>query len=218
MEKEKRGVAVVELFTSEGCSSCPPADAVLRAVADRADVYALSFHVDYWNDLGWADPWSTEAFTERQQRYARALGGGVFTPEMIVNGARGFLGSDETRAESAIDDALARPAEVSLSLHVEESRGAWRVRYEATPAPPGATLAIALVDRSHASDVVRGENAGRTLVHANVVRAFRSAPLSERGEETIAMPDAASDGREVIAFVESPSMEILGAARAYPGI
>src|SRR5689334_14081460 len=99
--------ALVELFTSEGCSSCPPADRVLARLAAEARasgrrIFPLSFHVDYWNGLGWRDPWSTRTFTERQRNYARALGWRTYTPQMVINGAEHFVGSDERHARESI--------------------------------------------------------------------------------------------------------------------
>ena len=217
------GVAVVELFTSEGCSSCPPADDVLRSIVDESEssgrpVYALSLQVDYWNELGWADPYSAAAFTDRQRRYARALGaGGVFTPQMIVNGKDSFTGSDEEHARRAIEEALSRPAPVTLSLHVAGTAGAVQVRYDASPAPPGTTLTVALVDRLRTSDVTRGENAGRTMRHKNVVRALDTAPLASSGARAFALPPEGAGGggdREVIGFVQDAAMDVLGAALA----
>src|SRR6476620_3102500 len=113
----KNGFAVVELFTSEGCSSCPPADAVLaRLAADTRDrglaVYPLAFHVDYWDRLGWRDPHSAKAYTDRQYAYAAALGaaGQVYTPQMVVNGTAAFAGSNAREADRQVAAALVRPA------------------------------------------------------------------------------------------------------------
>src|SRR5438105_352574 len=107
------GPLVLELFTSQGCSSCPPADKLLTHLATSAvdrPVAPLSFHVDYWNDLGWADPYSLPAWTERQRQYARALGdSSVYTPELVVGGAAGFVGSNSGAILRAINDAP-RPA------------------------------------------------------------------------------------------------------------
>src|SRR5215471_1797760 len=121
--RAESGFAVVELFTSEGCSSCPPADAVLRDLSG-ADLYPLSFHVDYWNELGWVDPFSAVWATERQRTYARALGErGVYTPEMIVNGRDAFVGSDRAHAARSIDKALAKSTSLEVFLRAQPSKG-----------------------------------------------------------------------------------------------
>lgn len=213
------GVAVGELFTSEGCSSCPPADAVLARVdAERAGegVFLLAFHVDYWNELGWPDPFSAEAFTDRQRAYARRFGEhGVYTPELVVGGTEGFVGSDEARARGAIDAELARPARARVELHTEADAGRVRVAFSIAGSPPGATLAVALVDRERQVDVPRGENAGRHLVHVNVVRAFRVVPAESKGAVDLDPPPDRDGPEAVVAYVqERETLAVLGAARA----
>lgn len=214
-----RPFAFVELFTSEGCSSCPPADQVLAEVARRsgADVYALSFHVDYWDDLGWPDPFSAPENTRRQRSYARALGGGTYTPEMIVNGAEGFVGGDRARALRTIDAALARPARVAIALSVERRGDVVTAHYRTAGAPAAAEVAVAWVERSREVDVRRGENAGRRLRHANVVRAWSSLALGGDGAgvQALRVPAGASaGGAEVVAWVQDPTMRVLAATRA----
>jgi hypothetical protein len=216
-----RSFALVELFTSEGCSSCPPADTVLaelseRARASGAPVYALSFHVDYWNDLGWPDPFSQGLFTQRQQAYARALGGGTYTPEMIVNGADGFVGGDGARARRTVDAALATPASVALTLSARREGGIVTASYSVVGAPAGSAVLVAWAERERAVDVRRGENAGRRLLHVKVVRALTSAPLgaTSSGAQTLHLPGGViTAGAEVVAWVQSPSLRVLAAAR-----
>lgn len=207
--------ALVELFTSEGCSSCPPADAVLAELAaDRAHVYALSFHVDYWNDLGWPDPFSAPAHTARQRDYARALGGGVYTPEMVVNGAEGFVGSDRAHARRSVAAALARPAAATLTLAVDRAGAAFTARVAATGAPDDAEVFVAWVERSREVDVRRGENAGRHLRHVHVVRSLSRAPLTA-GAVTLRAPSNLRGESEVVAWLQSPSTHrVLAATRA----
>ena len=121
-DEAKESFAVVELFTSEGCSSCPPPDALLAEILEDARkdgrrVFCLSFHVDYWNRLGWTDPYSAPAFSRRQQSYAQAFKNDqVYTPQMIVNGTEEFVGSDRHRSRAAIDAALKRPERVQINL------------------------------------------------------------------------------------------------------
>ena len=191
------GVAVVELFTSEGCSSCPPANAVLEDLsrAHGPSLFALGFHVDYWNELGWHDRFSTSEATARQRRYASALGAsGVYTPQLVVGGTEAFVGSDRAHAEAAVVRALAQPATVRLSLHPRAGEGdVLLVDYEAEGAPPGAVLDVAVVERAATTEVRSGENAGKTLRHVAVVRAFASQPVAGQGTVTVRLP--ASLGR-----------------------
>ena len=197
-----QGFAVVELFTSEGCSSCPPADKLLAELAHKPGVYALEFHVDYWNSLGWRDPYSAAAYSNRQRDY----GDDVYTPQMVVNGTNVFVGSNRQRAEAAITSALATAPRVSLTARLEANR----LNYRETGAPEGARLCVAVVDAHRTTKVLRGENAGSTLDHARVVRGFVSEKLA--GQGSIALP-AAVNGGSVVAFIQDAKTNaILGAA------
>jgi hypothetical protein len=208
-----KSVAVVELFTSEGCSSCPAADElfgeiVKEARAKRQPVYCLSFHVDYWNNLGWHDPYSDAAFSRRQQEYARVLkSDGVYTPQMIFNGSAECVGSDRRRTRERIDNALKQPADVTLKLSQEETKvaDAVVVSYEVSKPPRGSVLSIALVEAELVSKVSRGENHGRTLRHENVVRAFQTIRLGETDDGTVRFKvpaDLVRKNTSVIAYVQ----------------
>ncbi|MFC3500167.1 DUF1223 domain-containing protein [Micromonospora krabiensis] len=207
------GFAVVELFTSQGCSSCPPAEEVLSEIERDArthgrPVYALGFHVDYWDYLGWPDPFGDGAYSARQEAYARAFGSGrLYTPQMIVNGAVEFIGSDRRRAADVIASALAGPAGTPVTLSVEAADGGRRVvvEYQAGRLPEPATLNLAVVERDLATDVAAGENAGRTLRQDNVVRAFTSTALAaERGRVELAAPrDLDVRRAAVVGYVQS---------------
>ena len=168
---------LVELFTSEGCSSCPPADALLSRLGRTqpvrgADIIALEEHVDYWDRLGWKDPFSSEAATARQSEYGEAFGGRqVYTPQMIVDGRAEFVGSSDAAALRAIRAASQAPkpgiqlswdAGDSLAIHVEPLANA--------PAGDGAQLFLVVAENMLHSDVKHGENAGRALEHNGVVR------------------------------------------------
>ncbi|MBM0235215.1 DUF1223 domain-containing protein [Micromonospora sp. STR1_7] len=179
------GFAVVEMFTSQGCSSCPPAEELLTEIESDArtrgqPVFALGFHVDYWDDLGWPDPFADAAYTARQEAYARAFGSGrLYTPQMIVNGTAEFVGSDRRRAADAIASALTATAATPLGLSVRDFDGERRVVVDvrAERTPQRAVVNVAVVERGLRSEVARGENAGRTLRQDNVVRAFTSVAL-----------------------------------------
>jgi hypothetical protein len=214
-------IALVELFTSQGCSSCPPADDNARAIADRARsegrrVYVLSFHVDYWNDLGWTDPFSDAAHSTRQRRYASTLGGGrVYTPQLVVNGREELLGSDREGASAAVERALdERPAlGVAASLKRRGERELL-VAWELSSAPQDASLNFALVQGARDVSVTRGENRGRTLSHANVVRVFETEPIAApRGKRAVSMPEGVRpDAASVVVFAQSrQTLRVLGA-------
>ena len=219
------GFAVVELFTSEGCSSCPPADRLLADLASEAEreghpVFTLSFHVDYWNHLGWADPFSQASFTERQRRYADILGGGVYTPEMVVNGSQGFVGSQSGTARAAVRNGLTRAADCQVRIDSvsADPKGNLSVTYAAKGCGTGALLNLALVEKDLSVPVGRGENGGRTLKHHNVVRAFRTIRLDAQatGNSRLSPPADAPSGKVgVIAYVQdAESFAIKGAAHA----
>ena len=163
---------VLELFTSEGCSSCPPADALLGRLAQRHDLLPLAFHIDYWDSLGWKDPFSAKFATARQSAYGHMLDVMVYTPQMVVDGARDAIGSDEAAVGLAIEAEEARP-KVTLAVSRDE-RGALKV---AIPAGDGASAPSsvyeALFDVTHVTPVGRGENSGRTLTEFNIVREWR---------------------------------------------
>ncbi|MEU8331722.1 DUF1223 domain-containing protein [Micromonospora sp. NPDC048839] len=214
------GFAVVEMFTSQGCSSCPPAEEVLteieRDARDRGQpVFALGFHVDYWDDLGWPDRFADAAYTARQEAYARAYGTGrLYTPQMVVNGTVEFVGSDRRRAAGAIASALASSATTAVTLRAEDLGGRVAVDYQSAPPPEGAVLHVAIVERGLDSEIARGENAGRTLRQDNVVRAFTSVDLrAERGRVEVATPpDLDPRAAAVVGYVQEDGHRgVLGA-------
>ncbi|MEV4123071.1 DUF1223 domain-containing protein [Micromonospora sp. NPDC049645] len=215
------GYAVVEMFTSQGCNSCPPAEELLSEIERDArergqNVFALGFHVDYWDDLGWPDQFADAAYTARQEAYARAFGtGGLYTPQMVVNGTVEFVGSDRRRAAGAIMSAMAARATTPLALSVA-NLGTDRVTldYRTERAPERAVLNVAIVERGLDSEIARGENAGRTLRQDNVVRAFRSVELrAEPGQVELATPaDLDPRSASVVGYVqESGNRAVLGA-------
>src|SRR5271163_3752386 len=176
-----RTPVLIELFTSEGCSSCPPADALLERLdrsqpARDADLIVLSEHVDYWNDIGWRDPYSSHEYSERQSAYASHFGlSSIYTPQMVVDGHFEFVGSDERRASQVIKEA-AKASKVRVSISSGSSDGeATTVHVEAGPLPSSistqsAGVFLAIADNSDESQVSGGENAGRKLQHVAVLR------------------------------------------------
>ena len=218
--------AVIELFTSEGCSSCPPADDLLAEIAAEARqkgqrIFPLAFHVDYWNDLGWPDPFSDRTYSPRQHEYAQVFDPSrVYTPQMVVNGADAFVGSDRDRAHRSIRAALSRPSPVALALKaVPVGSDTLAVSYAVSGAPTDAVLNVALVERGLVTRVLRGENAGRTLRHENVVRVFRTVSLdSATGTLRLPIPPAVvRQNSSLVGYVQTPeNMAVLGAAEAPP--
>jgi hypothetical protein len=215
------GFAVVELFTSQGCSSCPPADDLLAEVAAGArasgkPVYALSFHVDYWNRLGWKDPYSRAAFSRRQTNYVSSISGSdVFTPQVFVNGRGGFVGSDREKMRLAIDEALHKPSREQLTVRNDSVlRDTLFLSFAGTLAGSGYSLAFAVVERKVRTSVTRGENKGRTLTHANVVRVFDVVPLRNRtGRAAVALHALRpGPGFSLIAFVQQKGSRLVLAA------
>jgi len=179
-----RTPVLIELFTSEGCSSCPPADALLEKLdrsqpVNGAELIVLSEHVDYWNDIGWKDPYSSHEYSERQTAYAAHFGrSGIYTPQMVVDGHAELVGSDERGAIEAVKNET-RFVKVPLSLsgvHFENNSEV-SMHVEAGPLEPSvgarsANLYLAIADESDVSQVSRGENAGRTLKHVAVLRSL----------------------------------------------
>jgi hypothetical protein len=213
---EAPGFAVVELFTSEGCSSCPPAEAVLHAVGDESGVIALAFHVDYWNG-SWADRFSSDAVTKRQRGYALALGSGLYTPEMVVNGTTQFVGSKRDVADARIEGALATPARTVLTLQAtRDSQAKVTVAWKSAPPLPGTELVVALTERDLVVTPTSGELGGETLHHDHVVRAFSvSDGSSGAGVVHLAHPDSVRPAKsQLVAFLqESGQRTIVGATR-----
>ena len=207
---------LVELFTSEGCSSCPPADRLLAQLAAAqpvpgALVVPLALHVDYWDRLGWKDPFSSAAFTARQGDYAARFGsaGRVYTPQMVVDGRTEFVGNDEGAARRAIEAAAKGPK--AFARLVPGADGNLRVTIAGATA--GATVVLAVTEDPPASDVTRGENAGKKLAHVAVARELRvvgAVDARGRFDANASLP-AGKTARRVFAFAqEQATGRVLG--------
>lgn len=206
---------VVELYTSQGCNSCPPADAFLTELAARDDVLALSMHVDYWNYIGWHDPFSRPEVTERQRGYVKALGlRVVYTPQMVIDGRHDVVGTDRGAVEKAIGEAASR-RHLAVAL-AGDARAGFRVSLPQTTLEEPATVWLVLYDRAHETPVKRGENAGRTIRNSNVVRAI--VPIGRWSGEATAMvidvTPAQTAGRDACAVIvqHGETGPVLGAA------
>ena len=225
-EPLKPGI-LVELFTSEGCSSCPPADALLRKLDSQpvipgTEIVVLGEHVDYWDGPGWHDRFSSHDYTDRQEEYARKFHtSGPYTPQMVVDGSREFVGNDGHQLQAALTQAASRSkAAVGISIESEDG-DQLTIKIAAGALPSGskrADLYVALADNADETQVGGGENSGRSLQHVAVARSLRKvAKLGPEGIEkelTIRLPksEKATDMR-VIAFIQEPDYgAMLGSA------
>ena len=219
------GPVLVELFTSEGCSSCPPADALLARIArEDPDAIVLSEHVTYWNQLGWRDPYSLDASTARQTDYAARLHlEGPYTPQMVVGGQEEFVGSDRGRLVRSLAAAHAdtRPA-LTLERQAGSPPSTLLLKVHLQKALPGADLIAVLVENEGHQQVARGENGGRTLHHVSIARSFqelgRSGPDgSFEGEAKFTLPAGASAaGFHAVVFAQAGRGGRVLAAAATP--
>lgn len=199
---------VVELFTSQGCSSCPPADAYLNELTRNKDVLTLAFHVTYWNDLGWADPFSLEASTQRQRRYAARLGEGPYTPQIVVDGVSGMVGSNRRQVAAAIEKAK-KQAITSAPISLAREDGRLSI---AVGAGQGmGELFLVGYDREHTTHVGRGENGGRSLTESSAVRSLRS--IGKWNGSALAIHEAVPEGENAAVLLQSGDGSILGVAR-----
>ncbi len=202
--QERASPVVVELFTSQGCSSCPPADAYLGELAKRSDVLALGFHVDYWDYIGWKDPYASHLATERQRKYSHSFSlSYIYTPQIVVNGVMQAVGSDRSDVETLIKKESARSS-VRPSFALErQSDGSLVVRVGAGDARKPATVWLACFDRQQTTKVLRGENGGSTLTNYRVVRDFESLGLWKGTALDLPVPPA-----EVAEFINKPNRGI----------
>lgn len=219
VSKQAKTNVIVELFTSEGCSSCPPADAVLdelektQSIANTT-IIALGEHVDYWNYLGWADPFSSATYSERQQNYARALNADTYTPQMVIDGQIEFVGSNSSRAQSAIAKAAQTPkANVTITRLKPDTFKITATDIPRTTPNNKLDIIVALTESNLSSQVARGENAGRKLQHRTVVRQLLIAGEAPTAEAKLNFdPKWKSENLRVVAFLqERMSRRILGA-------
>jgi hypothetical protein len=204
---------VVELFTSQGCSSCPPANAYLNELSKgRRDVLALAFHVTYWDRLGWKDPFSLQAATDRQAVYGRRFGDGSYTPEIVVDGSAGMVGSNRGEVGPAIDNAK-RNGLTSAAVNV--TRNGEQVSIEIGAGNGSGRVLLIGFDHEHITAIGRGENGGRTLTEANVVRSFR--PVGQWSGTALRLNERFPEGQDAAVVIEGSDGRIVGAARLVTG-
>ncbi|MHA3789166.1 DUF1223 domain-containing protein [Flavobacterium hauense] len=218
----KKGIAVLELFTSEGCSSCPPADALMGRIQSEykdREVYVLAYHVDYWDSQGWKDIFSNTDYTRRQYDYAKWLNAEpIYTPQVVINGKSGYIGSQESIVRSSMAKELSKPSTAEIVLKATQKNDALTVSYVVNGASKSSLLRLAVVQKTAQSNVKRGENSGRLLYHYQIVRRFNSTILTAtgKGSTEIKLPkDFNTKDFEVIGFVQDTNTGvILGADKA----
>ena len=196
--------AVLELFTSQGCSSCPPADALLGRLAARPDVITLAWHVDYWNGLGWIDRFATPFATARQRAYAAALRQDVFTPALVVDGTSMVIGSDEM----AIAAAIATSARMPVACSLERAGGGLTAN---VTAPAGTTGLLAFYDPVRVSAIGAGENDGRHLREFHIVRQSMVLDGKAMAAPRLALPPPGA-GQGAVLLIQAEDLRVLGAA------
>lgn len=192
--------AVVELFTSEGCSSCPPAEAYVGELAQRPDVLALSFHVDYWDDLGWRDRFGVPEATPRQRGYAKVLNlSSVYTPQVVIDGQEDFVGSDRRR----IDQSLGHPR-AGIPVKITLRDGVVHIDLAAMAGISASDVLLVAYQHHAISAIGRGENSGRTLTEYNIVRTVRHLGnyTGEAGEYAAAVESLPKDATHVAVLVQ----------------
>lgn len=212
--------ALVELFTSEGCSSCPPADALLAQIQqEQPNAIVLSEHVDYWNYIGWTDPYSSAAASARQQEYSRRFNlNSVYTPQMVIDGRYELVGTDKRTAYADIARASATPKlKISLTQpRVDGNQISFHLTTAATDAP--ATVYAVLAQNKGSQQVNRGENGGRTLLHVSIARTLKRVATLDSGksfdsEVTLALPQGqAAVDMHVVAFLQQDAGAVTGIA------
>ncbi len=203
---------VVELFTSQGCSSCPPADSILGELAEDEDVIALAYHVDYWDYLGWKDEFGSAANTKRQRSYARAMGErSIYTPQLVVGGQEHVVGSRGMKVAKTIQKHARQDMPVTVRL--QRQGNAVAIRAEGSGNLPNMVVQVATYLPEATVSVRRGENAGRTLTYHNVVRSF--APVGRwSGQGTYTASASLPNDLPVVVLIQARNGgAILGAAQ-----
>lgn len=185
IKSSKKGFVVLELFTSQGCSSCPPADEILNeyALLDQAEIIPLAYHVDYWNYLGWKDPFSNKECTDRQKAYAKLLQTNLYTPQLVINGEREFVGSSRLEIANAIKKELKYTANRSTFIDLNQidciDNRMLKIKYT-TSLKENCNVILILVQKKGFSEIKRGENRGLQQTNYAIVTNFTSKTLKNK--------------------------------------
>lgn len=207
---------VVELFTSQGCSSCPPADALIHDIANdpamRGRVIPLAFHVDYWDSLGWRDPFSSKEWTQRQARYAHTMHlNSAYTPQAVINGTREFVGSNRSAMSAALEKASNEKSRADVTLTARREADSLIATIHAT-VPANNDLMLAVVEDGVTTKIQHGENAGRTVIDDSIVRRL----VRVTGQTATVPLDPAWRNLTAAAFVQDRTTLAIGAAATAP--
>ncbi len=208
---------VVELFTSQGCSSCPPADAYLGELAKKPGVLALGFHIDYWNYIGWTDPYSLPLAAARQRDYGQRLGlHYVYTPQMVIDGNGEGVGSEPAKIAPLVREARQRQR-LGPVLSLEKRGGGFHIHVGAGTTTAAATIWLVGIDREHQTKVLRGENEGETARDYQVVRSFKSVGQWHGQALDLDLPGNAAVGDETAALLQLDGAGPILTAAILPG-
>lgn len=211
LAESEQGV-VVELFTSQGCSSCPPADELMGQIADTPGVIGLALHVDYWDYIGWKDTFGQARFTERQKAYAHAMGEKmIYTPQIIVDGAAQVEGNQPAAVAQAISDAVSAQGSISLSL-IRNGDQVLINAQSANPLPKPALVQLVKYTDMAVVDIDRGENAGLSMTYHHVVTSWQKVG-DWAGTEPLKLSVAAGSGPVVVIIQKAGPSDILAAAQ-----
>jgi hypothetical protein len=225
-DKKDQTVVVLELFTSQGCSSCPSADVLLNKVQKEyleANVFTLSYHVDYWDYIGWKDPFSQQKFTEKQRLYARKFRDNrIYTPAVIVNGKEHFVGSNRSKMYAKIKEYQKKKSNHDISLGaIKQSTNSVQFEYTINGELSNTKARIVLAIQERTTEVKRGENARRTLKNNNIVVAENYlTEVNKTGNYTIEIPKIVnkSDQLTVLLILENENLDILSAGKLAVGL
>jgi len=204
-----KGFVVLELFTSEGCNSCPPAEDLLEKIdkgVNGRPIYVLSYHVDYFDNLGWKDVFGSPENTKRQQKYSNWLRAHVYTPQLVINGTKEFVGSDEREIYTAIEQQLRLKQGAEFLLTTQKTGSLLKVVYQAKGSQANDELVLTLVQKNGRTDVKRGENVGRTLSHIQIVRNISTVSLrdAKSGSADLVIPKSLDTAQwEVIGLLQN---------------
>lgn len=213
---ESNEIAVLELFTSQGCSSCPPADKLVATYTSKENVIPLSFHVDYWDRLGWKDPFSSHGYSQRQYMYASALHSNVYTPQLVINGTSEMVGSDANKISTALNKIFSEQSDASLTIRKAQiQNGKININFDVSGNIQNSVLNIAVIEKKTVTPIKAGENGGATLTDFNVVRNFKTVPKVESGENNTSIDFPLilkSSNRAVVLYLQQKKDNHISAA------
>lgn len=215
-----KNIVVLELFTSQGCSSCPPADRLLGTYSNNENVIPLSFHVDYWNRLGWKDPFSNHLYSDRQRNYASSFGSGsVYTPQVVINGVKEMVGSEEDKIANAIKQFQKEQSSSEIVIdEIKTENSKVGLTYSVKGNSDNSVINIAVVQNKITTSIKAGENEGVTLTNYNVVRNFKTINSFSAEKNTVnidLIPGIDKKDLSLILFLQDKNSNKIYAATKY---